>query len=112
MFVAAGVAVLLFATLRVSGGRAPAPDARIIEVSSNPDRWAFDPAQLSVVAGTAVRWRNDGDHPHTVTADDGSFDSVVIKPGSAWTHRFERPGDYRYHCRPHPWMRGIVRVAE
>jgi plastocyanin len=39
---------------------------------------------VTVHAGEAVEWKNDGFVPHTVTADAGkpAFDSVKIDPGS------------------------------
>src|SRR5687768_8704241 len=37
--------------------------------------FAFEPAAVTVPAGTTVTWTNTGSRPHTVTADDGSFDS-------------------------------------
>jgi plastocyanin len=104
-----GVA-LLVATIGIARGRPPTPDALIVEPGTGPDRWAFQPAELTVAAGTTLRWRNDGDRVHSVSADDGSFDSYDIRPGSRWAHRFDTPGEYRYHCAPHRWMRAVVHV--
>ena len=33
------------------------------------DGFEFDPARLTVDAGVTVRWTNDSDVPHTVTAE-------------------------------------------
>jgi plastocyanin len=110
LFAAVAGAALLIVAVGIAGGHSPAPDARIVE-AGRPNRWAFEPAELSVAPGTTLRWRNDGDHPHTVSADDGSFDSGTIAPGSTWAFRFEEPGEYRYHCAPHRWMRAVVRVG-
>src|ERR671926_111285 len=41
----------------------------------------FDPAQLEVAKGTTVTWTNGDTEAHTVTADNGLFDSGVIEPG-------------------------------
>ncbi|HEV8624020.1 MAG TPA: hypothetical protein VG034_06140 [Acidimicrobiia bacterium] len=27
-----------------------------------------------------------------------------------WTHTFDKPGEIRYHCEPHPWKKGVIRV--
>ena len=72
----------------------------------------FDPAQLSVAPGDVVEWKNEDIFSHTVTADDGSFDSGLIDPGKSWQLRVERAGTYAYHCRPHPNMTGELRVGE
>lgn len=86
-------------------------DVAIVERSADPEQWGFEPADATLDAGSAVVWRNNGSTEHTVTADDGSFDSGPIEAGSTWRLGFEKPGIYRYHCTPHPWMTGVVRVA-
>lgn len=83
----------------------------IVEPSDDPYSWGFEPFKVTVQAGAAVRWRNVARHTHTVTADDGSFGSPNLKAGSTWEWTFEAPGEYRYHCSPHPWMKGIVKVV-
>src|SRR2546428_300394 len=45
----------------------------------------FDPSTPHVAVGSTVGWTNDGRSPHTVTADDGSFDSGNQAPGAAFT---------------------------
>jgi plastocyanin len=72
--------------------------------------FAFTPGHLEIAAGTTVEWRNRDQVPHTVTADDGSFDSGDIEPGAAWRHTFATPGAYSFICTPHPFMRGSVVV--
>jgi len=55
----------------------------------------------------------DGDsEPHTVTADDGSFDSSSFDntaPGSLVAPT--RPGTYAVHCTVHPSMHGTLTVT-
>ena len=65
---------------------------------------------LRVRAGTRVRWVNEDQVQHTVTADDGSFESGLIEPGASYERVFERPGEYAYHCTPHPFMKARVIV--
>lgn len=72
----------------------------------------FDPARITVAPGTTVMWVNEGNHPHTVTADDGSFDSEVLNPGDSFMVRFRRPGTVSYHCEIHPFMKGSVTVGK
>ncbi len=72
--------------------------------------YAFKPATLTVAAGTTVEWTNRDDDPHTVTADDGSFDSHGLGQGDAYRRTFAKPGRYPYHCAAHPFMKGVVTV--
>jgi plastocyanin len=71
---------------------------------------AFEPSQIRIRAGTIVEWHNSDPLEHTVTAEDGSWDSGPIQPGETWRNRFARPGRYRVICTPHPFMRAEVIV--
>ena len=71
----------------------------------------FSPANVSVPAGTTVTWVNEGNVPHTVTSDDGQFDSGVLMPGDSYTVMFKGQGTITYHCAIHPSMRGSVTVG-
>ena len=73
----------------------------------------FTPQSINVQPGTTVRWLNYGQHPHTVTADDGSWDSGDIQPGASYSATFNNPGTYYYYCRHHMQdrMRGVVNVG-
>jgi plastocyanin len=71
---------------------------------------AFTPATVTVHAGDTVRWINDDDDAHTVTATDGSFDSKGLDTSASWTHTFTKPGTYKYFCELHPFMKGTVIV--
>ncbi|MGH2615270.1 MAG: cupredoxin domain-containing protein [Thermomicrobiales bacterium] len=74
--------------------------------------FAFEPASLMVSVGTTVTWTNAGDRPHTVTADDGSFDSGRLDPGEQFSHTFETAGTFSYFCGFHPEMQASVMVME
>ena len=71
----------------------------------------FDPPQAAVEPGSTITWTNKGDEPHTVTADDGSFDSGRLNPGDSYTVAFDGQGTVTYHCEIHPEMRGSVTVG-
>jgi plastocyanin len=73
---------------------------------------AFSPLMLDVLTGDTVNWPNDSARPHTVTADDGSFDSGRIVVRSSFAQRFGAPGTFPYHCTLHPSMRGEVDVHD
>ena len=80
----------------------------------------FDPPKLSVPAGSAIQLANVGGKPHTLTADNGAFDTGVVAPG-AEDGRFaghtvaitlNKPGAYPFHCEIHPkQMKGVLTVT-
>ena len=54
-----------------------------------------------VTEGDRVFWRQAGPHVHTVTADDGAFNSGQLAPGAYFATTFTAPGTYRYYCALH-----------
>jgi plastocyanin len=62
---------------------------------------SFAPAEVHVAHGAAVLWTNTSTLAHTVTADDGSFDSGMLNPGDSFRMEFDSPGVYQYFCQPH-----------
>ena len=69
----------------------------------------FLPPAIEVPPGTEVTWRFvDGSVPHNVKGQ--GFASRTLTRGS-FSHRFERPGEYRYTCDLHAGMDGRVVVA-
>jgi plastocyanin len=71
----------------------------------------FSPANVTVEPGTTVTWVNEGNVPHTVTSDDGQFNSGVLMPGDSYTVVFKGRGTITYHCSIHPSMMGSVTVG-
>src|SRR5215831_13033544 len=71
---------------------------------------AFSPSSLNVTTGTTVTWVNNDGITHTVTANDGSFNSGNLTPGMSFTHTFNSVGTVSYHCSIHPMMTGSVVV--
>ena len=72
--------------------------------------FAFGPADLSVAVGTTVTWTNADAASHTVTADDGSFDSSTLAGGATFTQTFSTAGTFAYHCKIHSSMHGTITV--
>jgi plastocyanin len=71
----------------------------------------FAPTPVDALPGDSVEWRNTSQRQHTVTADDGSFDSGDgFEPGTTYSQTFGAPGSYAYHCRLHPGMTGEIDV--
>lgn len=75
------------------------------------DGFAFEPASLTVGAGTTVTWTNRDEEPHTVAASDGSFHSPGMGTGATFTHTFSTAGTFDYVCSIHPMMHGTVVVT-
>jgi len=87
-----------------SGGQAGAGAVRIAG-------FAFAPDSRSVKVGDSVTWTNQDGATHTVTADDGAFDSGNLAGGKAFSFTFEEAGTYAYHCNIHQSMTGTVTVT-
>jgi hypothetical protein len=71
---------------------------------------AFNPPEVRVRPGQEVTWTFNDRDPHTVTADNKSFDSGSRQNGD-FRLRFDQPGTYSYHCAIHPDMKGRVLVG-
>ena len=71
----------------------------------------FAPADIAIEPGDTITWTNEGAVPHTVTADDGSFDSETLNPGDSFTVAFSGQGTLTYYCEIHPEMVGSVTVG-
>ena len=69
---------------------------------------SFQPAELKVQPGQTVEFKNEDIFAHTVTADDGSFDSGLIQPGSSWKLTISKAATIAYHCTPHPNMKATL----
>ncbi|PYO98919.1 MAG: hypothetical protein DMD60_02940 [Gemmatimonadetes bacterium] len=65
---------------------------------------------VTISTGQAVRWTNRDPVEHSVTFDGAEQGSPIIPPNGSYTHRFDKPGTYTYHCTPHPFMKGVVIV--
>jgi plastocyanin len=90
----------------------------------------FMPADITVDAGTTVRWVNGEAISHTVTSGawgevneqtglrgtqtaDGMFDHALApkgQDGDTFEFTFDEPGEYQYYCQPHLSMFGTITV--
>ena len=85
---------------------------RVNVVSDSQTVGAYAPHDISVQAGQAVTWSwQDQGNQHSVTANDGSFDSCLHNAGFTFTVTFTQPGTYAYRCSIHPQMIGRVTVT-
>jgi plastocyanin len=68
------------------------------------DQLKYVPEECTAKAGETVTWVTVGSVPHTVTAEDGKFDSGatdLIEKDEEFTFTFATPGAYPYYCRLH-----------
>lgn len=84
------------------------PAASRVEVSIA--NFAYQPANVITGRGSTIVWTNRDTVAHTVTADDGSFDSGSIAPGDAFEQRFDKNKSYSYTCSFHPQMKGTMTI--
>lgn len=104
-----GARRILPAAALVAMALAPAPagaaETKVI-VTDN----VFIPDEITVSVGSTVLWEQQGNLPHTVTAEDGSFDSHPACPtvpgscmadGDTYQLVFDRPGIIPYYCKIH-----------
>lgn len=129
-----GLGAATLATLSTAG--CLRGQASSIQTVTMPDNHTFAPKTATIESGETVRWTNESDIQHTVTAyadgipdeatyfASGGFESEraaknwiskgLIAPGEEYEHTFDHPGTYEYYCIPHEssGMRGMIRVKE
>lgn len=66
---------------------------------------------LTVQPGQEITVTNNDAMAHTLTADDGAFDTGLIGPDESVTFTApDEAGDYGFHCEPHPQMTNTLTV--
>ena len=91
----------------------PKPRARAIAAASGSVTiadFSFTPGSLTITQGDTVTWVNNGPTPHSATANDGSFNTGILKAGQSASHTFSQAGTFSYFCQPHPFMKATVVV--
>jgi plastocyanin len=71
---------------------------------------AFNPATITVTAGTTIKWTNKDGYAHTVTSDNNLFNSGNIGTNGTFSFTFATAGTYKYHCAIHASMTANVIV--
>jgi plastocyanin len=73
----------------------------------------FSPDPLNVKQGAKVTVANlDDAVPHSLTADDGSFDTgIFMKSNGPKTITVSKTGTIKYHCQVHTFMKGTIDVS-
>ncbi|HKB88584.1 MAG TPA: cupredoxin family copper-binding protein [Patescibacteria group bacterium] len=72
---------------------------------------AFTPDALTVKVGTKITWTNNDSYAHTVTSNNGAFDSGNLASGQSFSFTFTKAGSYGYYCMVHPFMKAKIVVT-
>jgi quinohemoprotein ethanol dehydrogenase len=78
------------------------------------DEYSFNPyrTRVALVNGQArVTWVNNGRIPHTISALDNSWTTGPLSPAAHGSVVFDKPGNYTYICKDHPWSYGQIIVT-
>ena len=67
---------------------------------------------MAATAGSVITFTNGDQAPHTVTADNGEFDSGQIAAGSEGEITApDEAGEYTFHCEVHSDMTSTLVVS-
>ena len=90
---------------------APAAEAAAGNINIAIQGMAYQPATMTVKAGSTVTWTNNDSAPHTVTSSDGGpLASGTLNRGNSYSITLDQPGTYNYICKFHPRMRATIVV--
>lgn len=64
------------------------------------DNFNFKPKTVRIDQGDKVKWKQV-EGSHTVTDKGGAFDHVFNREGNKFSHKYKRPGTFKYICRFH-----------
>jgi plastocyanin len=76
---------------------APPVEGTVVEIV---DFMRFEPASLTVAAGTTVTWINNDGSNHIIQMRSGAK-SPRMRHGASYSQRFDAPGEYPYICAIH-----------
>jgi plastocyanin len=112
----------LYAMLHVDAGVAdayefPGDDVPVAGDNTNPrfnlildtgdsievemEDFQFSESNLVVHVGATVEWTNKDSARHSVTSDDGLWDSGLFGRDESFSFTFDTPGTYAYYCSAH-----------
>lgn len=85
------------------------PTAHAASAGVSIQNFEFYPSSVTINPGESVTWtQKDVGTQHTVTGS--GFDSGALSTNGTYTHMFNEPGTYSYHCSIHQSMQGTVTV--
>ena len=74
------------------------------------DNFTFTAPELTIAAGTTVKWVNHDDIPHNVVNKDKLFRSKALDTDDSYSFTFASAGTFDYFCGLHPKMLGKIIV--
>jgi len=88
-------------------------------IENNPN-YVPNKAIATLETNNLVKWINNDDTAHTVTPDHRAEDSYsgefgspgLILPGEEYNFLFTEEQEIPYHCNPHPWMTGSIKIEK
>lgn len=101
------VAVLVVTTLNPVKAGEPHSQQHVVEIRN----LQFVPKELEVKPGDTITWINYDLVPHTVTADDESWDSGLINANAQWQTVVKADMFASYFCRFHPTMKARLDIV-
>ncbi len=78
--------------------------------ATNSPAESFTPGSVTISPGMQVNFYNDDGLPHTIAADDGSWNSGNMDSETTFTVTFSNAGTFRFHDVAHPEIGGTVIV--
>lgn len=75
------------------------------------DEFTFNPYRARVKVGTKLLFVNNGVMRHRIEAVDGSWSTGPLSATQEFWMTFEKPGQYIYICKDHPWSYGQIVVV-
>ena len=102
----------IIALAALLAGLALLGSAQAEEYEIRIDNFAFDPNNITIALGDTVTWTNYDSSKHTVTEDNGEFDSEDLDTEDSFSWTFDVAGNYSYHCGRHSSMTGVVNVED
>jgi len=73
--------------------------------------FSFSPKPITVKTGSTITVTNDDNTTHTLTANNGAFDTGDVGSGQRGRITVTRVGTFAYHCTIHTFMTGTARVT-
>ena len=107
-------AMVLTVAVLISGSLLPGliGDANSEEHTVEIRNLEFTPKELNVAQGDTITWINHDFVPHTVTADDKSWDSGLIKADGQWQTVVQVDMFSTYFCQYHPTMKAGFQIEQ
>ncbi len=79
---------------------------------------SYTPATITVKKGATVTWINKDGMGHNVVSDSDApaggppKTAELFGRGETFSFTYNTVGEFPYHCTPHPFMQGVVKVEE